>query len=51
MLIGIEAKYQVRTVRVRDLEENMILAEDVKTTMGLLLISRAKRSAAPYWSA
>jgi response regulator RpfG family c-di-GMP phosphodiesterase len=47
MLIGIEAKYQVRSVMVRDLEENMILAEDVKTVMGLLLISKGQEVSRP----
>jgi HD-GYP domain-containing protein (c-di-GMP phosphodiesterase class II) len=47
MLIGIEAKYQVRSVNVRDLEETMILAEDVKTVMGLLLISKGQEVSRP----
>jgi response regulator RpfG family c-di-GMP phosphodiesterase len=46
-LIGIEAKYQVRSVSVKNLEENMILAENVKTTMGLLLISKGQEVSRP----
>jgi len=41
-VIGLEAKYQVRTVTVEELKENMILAEDVKTLKGLLLISKGQ---------
>jgi len=41
-VIGLEAKYQARNVAVQDLKENMILAEDVKTLKGLLLISKGQ---------
>ena len=41
-VVGLEANYQVRIVAVKDLKENMILAEDVKTLKGLLLISKGQ---------
>lgn len=41
-VIGLEAKYQLRNVAVQELKENMILAEDVKTLKGLLLISKGQ---------
>jgi response regulator RpfG family c-di-GMP phosphodiesterase len=41
-VIGLEASYQVRIVAVKELKENMILAEDVKTLKGLLLISKGQ---------
>ena len=46
-VIGLEAKYQVRIVHVGDLKENMILAEDVKTVKGLLLISKGQEVSHP----
>jgi len=39
-VIGIEAKYELRAVTVKGLAEKMILAEDVRTLGGRLLITR-----------
>ena len=46
-IIGMEAKYQVRSVMVRDLKQNIILAEDVRTVKGLLLISKGQEVSRP----
>ncbi len=39
---GNKKKYQVMFVRIRELDANMILAEDIKTANGLLLISEGQ---------
>jgi len=46
-VIVLEAKYQVRNVAVQELKENMILAEDVRTLKGLLLISKGQEVSRP----
>jgi response regulator RpfG family c-di-GMP phosphodiesterase len=46
-IIGMEAKYQVRSIMVRDLKENMVLAEDLRTVKGLLLISKGQEVSGP----
>lgn len=39
-VIGLEAKYEVQNLRVQQLRENMILAEDVRNNKGILLITK-----------
>jgi len=39
-VMGIEAKYEVRNLRVWELKEKMILAEDIKNPRGILLIAK-----------
>ncbi len=39
-VIGLEAKYEVKILRVGQLQENMILAEDVRNSKGVLLITK-----------
>lgn len=39
-VIGLEAKYEVKVLRVPQLKENMILAEDVRNNKGVLLITK-----------
>jgi len=46
-VIGVEAKYVIRSVRVMELMENMILAEDVKTEKGLLLVTKGQEVSKP----
>jgi hypothetical protein len=41
-MIGVEAKYVLRSVTALDLVENMILAEDLKTVKGLLLVTKGQ---------
>ena len=41
-VMGIEAKYEVRTLKVWDLKEKMILAEDIKNPRGILLIAKGQ---------
>jgi response regulator RpfG family c-di-GMP phosphodiesterase len=41
-VVGVEAKYVLRSVTVMDLQENWILAEDVKTVKGLLLVTKGQ---------
>ncbi len=46
-VIGIEAKYEARSVTIMELRENMILGEDVKTVKGLMLISKGQEVTRP----
>ena len=46
-VLGLEAKYEVRIVNAKELKENMILAEDVRTRGGLLLISKGQEVSRP----
>ncbi len=46
-VMGIEAKYEARSVTVMELRENMILGEDIKTIRGLLLISKGQEVTRP----
>jgi response regulator RpfG family c-di-GMP phosphodiesterase len=39
-VIGLEAKYEVKILKVQQLKENMILAEDVRNNKGVLLITK-----------
>ncbi len=39
-VMGIEAKYEVRNLKVWELKEKMILAEDIKNPRGILLIAK-----------
>lgn len=39
-VIGLEARYEVKTLKVQQLQENMILAEDVRNNKGVLLITK-----------
>ncbi len=46
-VIGIEAKYELRSLKTSELTEDMILAEDVKTPSGLLLIGKGQEVSRP----
>lgn len=42
LVIELEARYQVRSVKVMELTEGMILADDIKTVQGMLLTAKGQ---------
>lgn len=46
-VVATEAEYLVRSVNLQELEVNMILAEDVKTVRGILLIAKGHEVSRP----
>lgn len=46
-VIGLEARYEVRSVRIRELRERMILAENVRNRKGLLIITKGQEITRP----
>jgi response regulator RpfG family c-di-GMP phosphodiesterase len=46
-IIGEEAKYEIRSISVRELKENMILAEGIRNTRGLLLVGKDQEITRP----
>jgi len=41
-IIGIESKYEIRSVSVKELKEQMILNEDITSRDGLMLMSKGQ---------
>ena len=43
-IIGIESKYEIRSITVKELQEGMILSEDVRSKDGLLLVAKGQEA-------
>ncbi len=39
-VLAIEARYEIKSVKLNELADNMILAEDIKTTSGIMVITK-----------
>jgi len=46
-VLGGEAKYEIRSLRLREIKEKMILTEDIRNTKGMLLLAKGQEITRP----